>query len=321
MTLVKNPHHWRQGEDGQPLPYLDGVRFEIVPDDATRILKLQAGELGGAEFIPYSRVAELRADPRLNMELFPSTRVAYLTMNVRPKLTDGSDNPLANEKVRQALNYATDKDAIIQITTHGVGTPMQTYMSSTTPMATLKGPLYPLEMAKAKSLLAEAGYANGFNLTTLVLAGNADEVSNASAAQQMWAPLGVKLSLEQVDNATRTAKYRAGDFQMRVSAWTNDINDPSQITSYFAYFPVIESLHSGWNNPEVNSLFEASQKELDVAKRAEQYTRIQEIYNGAAPILYLYETPYPVALQKNVRGFVQIPLGNNIFAATHIEKP
>jgi peptide/nickel transport system substrate-binding protein len=107
---------------------------------------------------------------------------------------------------------------------------------------------------------------------------------------------------------------------MRNSAWTNDINDPSQITSYMAYYPLIESLHSGWNVEEVNNLYEASQKELDPQKRAEQYARIQEVHVGDAPVVYLYETPYPVALQANVKGFNQIPLGNNIFAGTYIEK-
>jgi peptide/nickel transport system substrate-binding protein len=320
MVMEKNPHYWQKGEDGQPLPYLDSVKFEIIPDDATRILKLQAGELGGAELIPYARVAELKADPRIDMELFPSTRVAYMTFNVRPELKDGTPNPLSDVKVRQALNYAVEKNGVIQITTHGVGTPMQTFMSSTTPLATLDGPLYPYDLAKAKSLLAESGFADGFPLSILVLAGRADEISDASTLQQMWAPLGVKLSLEQVDNATRTQRYREGDFQMRAGAWTNDINDPSQITSYFAYSKVIDALHSGWKNDEVDQLFEASQQEINEKKRADEYRRIQEIYNASAPITYLYETPYPVALQKNVKGFVQIPQGNNIFAATHIEK-
>ena len=54
----------RMGEDGKPLPYLDGITFEVIPDDATRILKLKSGEIDGAEFIPYSRVAELKADRR-----------------------------------------------------------------------------------------------------------------------------------------------------------------------------------------------------------------------------------------------------------------
>ncbi|HWT97754.1 MAG TPA: ABC transporter substrate-binding protein, partial [Terriglobales bacterium] len=75
MKLVRNPYYWRQGEDGKPLPYLDGITFEVIPDDATRLLKLKSGELDGAEFIPYSRVEELKADANLNMVLFPSTRV------------------------------------------------------------------------------------------------------------------------------------------------------------------------------------------------------------------------------------------------------
>ena len=64
MKLVRNAHYWAQGEDGKPLPYLDGVTFEVIPDDATRILKLKSGEIDGAEFIPYSRVDELKADRR-----------------------------------------------------------------------------------------------------------------------------------------------------------------------------------------------------------------------------------------------------------------
>src|SRR5690349_21172235 len=140
MELVKNPNHWRKGEDGQSLPYLDGVRFEIIPDDATRILKLQAGALDAAEVTPYARVAELQADPRLEMKLYPSTRVFFGTMNVRPKLSDGSDNPLSDQKVRQALNYATDKNAIIAIATHNVGKPQSSFMSSGTPLHWDNGP-------------------------------------------------------------------------------------------------------------------------------------------------------------------------------------
>jgi len=320
MRMVRNPHHWELGEDGEPLPYLDAVTFEVIPDDATRILKLKAGELGASEFIPFARVAELDADPNINMELFPSTRVAYLLMNVRPELADGTPNPLSDPKVRQALNYAVDKDAIIQIVTYGVGTASQSYMSSTTPMARLEGPPYPYDLEKAKALLGETEHADGFEVSILALAGNADEIATDSAVQQMWSQLGVTLNIEQVDNATRTQRYRDADFQMRNSAWTNDINDPSQITSYMAYFPLIESLHSGWNVDEVNQLFEQSQRETDPEARAAQYQRIQEIHVGDAPVVYLYETPYPVALQANVKGFYQIPLGNNIFAETYIEK-
>jgi peptide/nickel transport system substrate-binding protein len=319
MRLVRNPNYWRQGEDGQPLPYLDGITFQVIPEDATRLLKIKAGELDGAEFVPYSRVSELQADPDLQMVLFPSTRVQYVTLNVRPQL-NGQDNPLANEKVRQAMNYAVDKDAIIQVVTHGVGSPMTSYMSSATPLHVGETPLYPVDVEKAKQLMKEAGFENGFSTSLLVLAGNQDEIGMATALQQMWGQIGIKLELQQVDNATRTDQYRAGTFTMRLSAWTDDIADPNEITSYFAYSPTIDALHTGWKNEEVDKLFEASQKEMDPTKRAEQYARIQEIYNATGPIVPLYQTPYPVVLRKNVNGFVQIPLGNNIFAETYLEK-
>ena len=320
MKLVRNPYYWRQGEDGKPLPYLDGITFEVIPDDATRLLKLKSGELDGAEFIPYSRVEELKADSNINMVLFPSTRVEYATLNVRPKLSDGSDNPLANEKVRQALNYAVDKDGIIQIVTHGVGTPMTSFMSTATPFHSGSTPLYPADVEKAKQLLKDAGYPNGFKTSIFALSGNEDEINISTTLQQMWAQIGVTLDIQQVDNATRTTKYRAGDFSMRLGAWTDDIADPNEIASYFVYSKNIGALHTSWKNDEVDQLFEQSQQELDAKKRGDDYARIQAIYNTTGPIVPLYETPYPVALKKTVKGFVQIPLGNNIFSSTYIEK-
>jgi peptide/nickel transport system substrate-binding protein len=319
MVIKRNPYYWQMGEDGKPLPYLDEVDFPIIPDDATRILKLQAGEVDGAELIPYARVQELKNDPNLNMALFPSTKVTFLTMNVRPQLKDGSANPLADARVRQALNYAVDKAALIKVVTFDVGTPVISYMSSATPLVSGDGPAYPYNPEKAKALLKEAGIAPGTTVSCFALAGSADDNAILSTVQAMWGAVGVTLKIEQVDNATRTARYRAGDFQMRTSLWTDDIADPSEITSYFAYYPLIQSLHGGYEDKTIDSLFEASQKESDKAKRADQYKQIQDIYMKAAPILFLYQSPYPVALRKNVKGFVQIPLGNNIFSGAYKE--
>jgi peptide/nickel transport system substrate-binding protein len=320
LVIKRNPNYWQMGEDGKPLPYLDEVRFPVIPDDATRILKLQAGEVDGAELIPYARVAELKNDPNIDMELFPSTKVEFLTVNVRPTLKDGKKNVLADPKVRQALNYAIDKEALAKIVTFGIGKPVVSFMSSATPLVDNNGPVYPYNLEKAKALLKEAGVAEGTEVTSIGLAGSADEMAILSTIQQMWAQVGVKLNIEQLDNATRTARYRAGDFQMRVSLWTDDIADPSEIASYFAYFPNIESLHSGWQDKKVDALFEQSQKEMDKAKRAAMYKEIQQTYVESAPIMFLYESPYPVALRKPVKGFVQIPLGNNIFSGAYVEK-
>jgi peptide/nickel transport system substrate-binding protein len=319
MKLVRNPHYWRQGEDGKPLPYLDGVTFEVIPDDATRILKLSSGELNGAELIPYSRVNELKSDDAVDMQLFPSTRVMGVTLNVRPQLA-GKDNPMSNSKVREAMKYAVNKDAVVQIVTHGVGTPLTSYMSSATPLHAGDKPLFPYDLEKAKGLMKEAGFENGFSTSILVLAGNQDEIGIATTLQQMWGQIGIKLELQQLDNASRTQQYRDGVFPMRPSAWTDDIGDPSEITSYFVYSPTIDALHSGWKNEEADKLFEASQKEINADKRAKEYARIQEIFNADGPVVPLYETPYPVALSKKVHGFLQIPLGNNIFSKAWLDK-
>ncbi len=319
MKLVKNPYYWRPGADGKPLPYLDAITFQVIPDDATRILKVQSGELDAAEFIPFSRVEELKADTKLNMTLFPSTKVTYGNFNVVPKLKDGSDNPLANEKVRLALNYAADKDAIIAIVTHGVGTPSSSYMSSATPLHAGSGNEFPVDVEKAKGLMKDAGFAKGFKLPCLVLAGDVDENGIATALQQMWKEIGVDFVVEQVDNATREARYHAGDFSMRLGYWTDDIADPSEITSYFGYYPTIHSDESGWNDADFNKLFEASQQELDPKVRADEYAKMQDIYKGG-PVVPLYESPYPVVTKTTLKGFLQIPLGNNIFSGAYLEK-
>ena len=106
---------------------------------------------------------------------------------------------------------------------------------------------------------------------------------------------------------------------MRTSLWTNDINDPSEIASYFAYYPTVQSNYSGFRDEAIEALFLKSQKEMDPAKRGALYAELQQRYIADAPIVFLLEVPYPIALSKRVKDFVQIPLGNNIFIETHLE--
>lgn len=318
MTVKRNPHYWEKAPDGGTLPYVDEIEFQIIPDDSTRMLKVKSGEVHGAEFVPYARVKEMQDDAKLRMELWPSTRVSYITMNCRPTFKDGRKNPMNDPRVRKALNDAVSKKAVIQIATHGIGTPMTSFMSSGTPMHFGTKEPYPYDVAEAKKLLAEAGFATGFELTGITLSGNLDYTNIMTTVQQMWAAVGVKMKIDQMDNATLTARYRAGDFDVRPSVWTDDIADPSEITSYFAYSPNIGNLHAGWKDPTVDALFLRTQAEMDPRKRAAEYEKLQEIYVSEAPIVFLYQTPYPVVWQKYVHGFIQIPLGNNIFQYTSL---
>jgi peptide/nickel transport system substrate-binding protein len=252
------------------------------------------------------------------MELFPSTRVNSILMNNRETLNDGTPNPLSDVRVRKALNYAVNKEALIQIVLFGNGEPMYSYMSTTTPYYDAQEG-YPYDAERARELLAEAGYGDGFTVSSMATAGSQDDLALLTAIQNMWADVGVELEIEQLEAATKTERYRTNDFQMRTAAWTNDINDPSQITSYFAVYENVESLHTGFQSDEIDELFAASQIELDPETRAAQYEQIQEIFVDAASIVYLYETPYPVAMGTNVEDFVQIPLGAYVLKDVHLE--
>lgn len=309
------------GADGKALPYLDKVHFEIIPDDATRILKLQAGEVDLAEFIPFSRVAELEADPKIEMNLYPSTRIIYSPINTRATRADGSANPLADAKVRQAINYATNKEALIGLVLQGVGKPMTSpLMAAATPLATGEEQLYAYDLDKAKALIAEAGVEAGTEITLTTLAGSADDATIFAALQQMWAPLGLDVKVEQVDGATRGAKNRSGEFDIHTYGWENDVNDPSQVAGWLGYHPTRKAVGTDWNNAEFNTLFEASSVEIDPAKRAAQYAKMQDIYAEAAPLLFMYEPPFAVAVSGAVKGYVQTPLRNNIFEGASVSR-
>ncbi len=116
LILEKNPNFWEADRVS-----LDGVEWISVPDDNTRVLKLQAGELDCGIFIPFSRIAELKQDPNLNVLLDPSTREDHLLIN-------HEHGALAKKEVRQALDLAIDEQAIVDTVTFGVGTVANSYI-------------------------------------------------------------------------------------------------------------------------------------------------------------------------------------------------
>ncbi len=320
MLLTRNPHYWAVDSNGTQLPYLDEIRVEVIPDDATRILKLQAGELDLVEHVPFSRVAELQADPGVNMVLFPSTRNYGIVVNNRKSLSDGNPNPMHDRRVRQAMNYAINKEAMLKVVFFGIGNPSSGMVPSSTPHAFPAGNVpYPYDLARAKALLAEAGYPDGFEISIDTLAGNADDVALSATLQQMWGQIGIKLEISLVDYATRFARYRQGVFDMRNVAWTNDINDPGQVVSIYAYSPTNDSFHTGYFNKEVEELYLATQGEIDTSRRSDLFQKLQTLYNEDSPIMFLVETPLPVAMRSSVEGFVQIPLGNQVFKEARVK--
>jgi peptide/nickel transport system substrate-binding protein len=296
VILEKNPNFWEADKVS-----LDGVEWISVPDDNTRMLKVQAGELDAAIFVPFSRIAEMQKNPDLTVHLDPSTREDHLLIN-------HEKGALATKEVRQALDMAIDKQAIVDAVTFGIGEVAYSYVP--------KGALYhhadnlkrPHDPAKAKEMLAAAG-ASDLTLNYVVNAGDEVDEQIAVLLQQQLAEAGVTVNLQKVDPSQSWDMLVAGDYDISVMYWTNDILDPDQKTTFVLGHDTNMNYMTRYNNPAVKDLVAAARIEMDPAKREQMYIDIQKMAKDDAHWIDLYYSPYRNVSRKNIENFYQNPLG------------
>jgi len=291
LVLKRNPNYWKSK------PAVDEVRIEYIPDDNTRMLKLQGGETDLVDFVPFSQIAALSAQPGVKAQTFTIQQTAFVILN-------NTKPPLNDVKVRQALNYATDKEAIIKNVYFG----QAKFMNSPIPMGTYYDkslPGYPYDLEKAKKLMAESSGASGFKMDMQVRSGNTNFANTAVILKEAWAKLGVTVDIQTLDTAVVRTNYRAGDFMSTPSAWTNDMNDPTQIVNYamrggaspFAYW-------TRYNNADLNDKITKADLEQDAKKREAQYSEIQKTYLDAAPLVFIAYLGATAGWRSNVEGFL-----------------
>jgi peptide/nickel transport system substrate-binding protein len=308
LRLVKNTNYWEED-----LPLLDEVVISVVPDDNARILQLQGGELESMMDVPFSRVPELQQDPNLRLYLFPSTRTDYITLNTR-------EAPLDDVHARRALQFATDRQTLVDVVTFGVGIPATSFMPQGALYwnDTLQG--YPYDVALAQEELAQSPTPDGFPLELKILAGSVDNETLATALKDMWSQIGVEVTITPVEGSVLNEDYNTRTFQAMTNYWTNDIVDPDQLVAYAVLPDSSEAFGTGWNNPEAQELARQGAAESDPAKREEIYFRIQEIYNEDSPMLPLYHTPYVNLTTVGVHNFNHPPTGEYDWKLTWIEQ-
>lgn len=296
VILEKNPNFW-QADRVQ----LDGVEWISVPDDNTRMLNVQAGQLDTAIFVPFSRVEELKKDPNLTVHIETSTREDHLLIN-------HEHGALAKKEVRQALDMAIDKKALVDTVTFGLGTVANSYVP--------KGALYyyadnlqrPYEPEKAKAMLAEAG-ASDLTLNYVVRAGDEVVEQTAVLLQQQLAKVGVTVNINKVDPSAEWDMLVAGDYDVGVNYWTNDILDPDQKTTFVVGHDSNMNYMTRYKNDKVKDLVAAARLELDPAKREAMYVEIQKMAKDDVNWIDLYYSPYINVSRKGIENFYQNPLG------------
>ncbi len=296
VILAKNPEFWQADSVS-----LDGVEWISVPDDNTRILNVQAGQLDAAIFVPFSRVAELQADPELNVLIEPSTREDHLLLN-------HEHAPLDDARVREALDYAIDKQAIIDAITFGQGEVANSYIPRGALYHSEENGARPHDPEKAKALLEEAGQS-GLSLDYLVNAGNEVDEQIAVLLQQQLADVGVTVNLTKMDPSQTWDMLVDGDYDVSVMYWTNDILDPDQKTTFVLGHDVNMNYMTRYQNEEVAQLVADARLELDPAKREAMYAEIQSLAKADVHWIDLYYSPFINVTRSNVENFDQNPLG------------
>jgi len=297
LTLEANPNYWEPG-----LPKTKNIVFVSIPDDNTRILQLQSGQIDAMEYVPLNRVTELQADPNVTVDLFPSTFVQSLLMNTRAA-------PFDDINVRKALAAATDYNAILKVVTFGLGTVANSYMSPSTPMYDKDAKAIPFDLDQAKAYLAKSAYPNGFSFKMTIVGDDQTDIALATAVQAMYAKIGVTVNIEQVDQGVRSDDYNNATFQFLTSYWTDDMADPDEVTTFMAYFPSAGSMQSGFNDAATNQLVLDARIESDATKRAAMYAQIQQTINDQVPFINLYYKPFAVGVSRKVHDLTQNPIG------------
>jgi peptide/nickel transport system substrate-binding protein len=296
VILKKNPYFWQADR-----VKLDGVEWISVPDDNTRMLNVQAGQLDTAIFVPFSRVEELKKDANLNVDINGSTREDHLLIN-------HAHGALGKKEVRQALDLAIDKKAIVDAVTFGQGTVANSYIP--------KGALYyyadnmqrPYDPAKAKEMLAAAGEPN-LTLTYLLRAGDEVDEQIAVLLQQQLQKAGITANLQKVDSSQEWDMTVAGDYDISVNYWTNDILDPDQKTTFVLGHDSNNNYMTNYKSDAVKDLVAKARLELDPKKREAMYVDIQKMAKDDVNWIDLYYSPYINVSRKNVENFYQNPLG------------
>jgi peptide/nickel transport system substrate-binding protein len=308
VELVRNPNYWEASR-----VKLDGVEWLYVPDDNTRMLKLQAGEVDAAIFVPFNMVAQLQQNADINVHLDPSSREDFLLLNEQHK-------PLDDVRVRQAICKAIDREAIVKAVLFGNGKVANSFIPGGALYYNPDHPTCAYDPEAAKKLLADAG-ATDLSFKFLIDSGNSVNDQNAVLIKDNLAKVGIATEIVKEESGQEWDSTVAGDYDLSIEYWTNDIIDPDEKATFSLYGKDDNrSYYTGYNNPHVTELIDQGRAEMDKAKRTSIYNEIQKIASEEVNWVDLYYSPFRNASRKNVKGFYQNPTGRFMLEDAEITK-
>jgi len=338
ITLVANEDYWRER------PKIDKLIFKVIPDPSARLLALEVGEIHGMEYPNPADFERIKANSNLVLLSEPGMNIGYMAMNTGYGYVDANKNgvkdddeplektpgyfePLTKKEVRQAINMAIDKEAIVRDIYMGTASVAKNGMPPFMLGYNDEIEDYPYAPEKAKELLAEAGYPDGFEVTLHVMPVSRpymfDPPKIGEAIQSYLAAVGIKVNFYQVDWGTYLQETEAGMHQMCLLGWTGDNGDPDNFLNVLYGLNACSIGTAGnyafYTNKTNQELLTQALRTYDVNKRAAYYKKAQELIHEDAGWVFLAHSNQNVVFRKNVEGFVLHPTSRMFFYPVDIK--
>lgn len=318
LVLERNPNYWERDAEGKQLPYLQRVSVSFARDARTEFLEFKQGKLDFISSVDPSIASTVfTAEGTLTPEYaqYHLLQAAAHSIDYYGILLDSTKQaaqtlPLAtSKKLRQALNYAIDREKIVRYVLKGKGIPAHNgVLPPSMPGFSNSVQGYSYNPQKARQLLAEAGFPNGKNLPPLALYLGMNErtAAVAEAVQQQWKELGISLDIRPMDFPQLLQMVSKSELAFWRTSWIGDYPGPENFLALF-YSP--NSAPHGPNTThsvrrDLDSLYEAAlSPRLSDAERYALYNQMETIILGEAPWVFLYYNIQQRLAQPWVEGF------------------
>jgi dipeptide transport system substrate-binding protein len=300
-------------------PKIDNLIYAITPDASVRYAKLKAGECHVMALPKPADIQQMKSDPSIKLLTQEGLNVGYIAFNVEKK-------PFDNKLVRQALNMAVDKQAIVKTVYQDAG---QVAKNPIPPMLwsyNNKVKDYSYDVAKAKELLAKAGYPNGVEVDLWYLpvtrGYNPDGKRMAELIQSDWAKVGVKAKLMTYEWTEYRKRSKTGEQHAMMFGWNGDNGDPD---NFFGTLLGCEAVKGGgnvarWCNKSFEDLVQKAKITSKQAERAKFYEKAQEIVREEAPWINIAHSVRFTPVRKEVVGFKMDVMGHHYFNKVDLAK-
>ncbi len=309
-----NKDYW----DKEDMPLVDNLVFAITTDGSVRYQKVKAGECNIMSFPLPADIEKMKADNSINVLSNPGFNVGFIYYNTEK-------GPFKNADVRVALDYAMNKDAIIEAVYGGQGqrAPNPIPPSQWSYNENIKPREYSVE--KAKELLAKAGYPDGFETTLWTLPVQRPYNPNGrlmgELVQADWAKVGVKVNLMTYEWGEYLKRAKDGEHDIVMVGWTGDNGDPDNwFGTLFGCESIGGSNYSRFCYEPFQKIVEEARELNDEAARTKLYTQAQEIFYEQTPGSPIGTSIVNVPTTKNVDGFKISPFGAFQFTGVSVKK-